>query len=596
MHARHRRATWLAAVLIAATVGVAYHNSLSGPFIFDDLDSIVGNPRIRALWPPSEALGGTSRPLVALTLAANYAAGGLAVRGYHALNLVIHLLAALALFAILRRTLAGPRLGARFAGAADGIAFAAAALWAAHPLATQAVTYVIQRAESLAGLLYLATLYATIRGAASARRAVWWYALAAVACVLGAATKPTIASAPLVVLLYDRFFLAGSFREALTRRGPLYLALAASWAVVAALAIAAPDTAAGFHLRRVTPLAYAATQPGVVLHYLRLAFWPHPLVLDYGWPLAQTFAEVAVPGLALAAIAGVTLWQAARLRPIGFAGAWFFLALAPTSSVFPIHDPAFEHRMYLALAAPVVLVVLAGHELLARRARLPLAAAALAVLGVAAACVATIRRNHDYRSEIAIWSDVVAKRPQNARGHMNLGRALLRGRDAAAAMPHLVNAVRLAPGYPEAHNNLGAAYAEQGRLDEAMVEFGSALALKPDLNDARYNLGRGLLQQSRFDQAIAELEILLRAQPSNAKAWQDLGSALTGARRLEEALAAYGQALRLAPRSPEVHNNLGVALMRLGRRDEAVSHFREALSLQPDFAAARQNLERALPR
>ena len=136
--------------MVGAVALLAYCNSLSGPFIFDDLDSIAGNPGIRRLFPLSGVLAGTPRPFAAFTFALNYALGGLDVRGYHAVNLAVHALAALTLFAILRRTFASPRLPRRYAEAAGGLALAAAALWAAHPLGTQAVTYVVQRAESLA--------------------------------------------------------------------------------------------------------------------------------------------------------------------------------------------------------------------------------------------------------------------------------------------------------------------------------------------------------------------------------------------------------------------------------------------------------------
>ena len=592
--ARGHAPGWLAPALVAAAAGVAYCNSFGGPFIFDDLDSIAGNPRIRRLWPLSEVLAGTQRPVAMLSFAVNHAFGGLSVAGYHAVNLAIHVAAALALFAILRRTLATPPLAARYGPAATALALAAAALWAAHPLTTQAVTYVVQRAESLAALFYLLTLHAVIRGALSARRAARWYALAVAACALGAATKPLVVSAPVVTLLYDRFFLAGSFRAALQRRGALYDGLAASWVVAIGLAAAAPDTAAGFHLARVTPAVYAATQPGVVLHYLRLAFWPHPLVLDYRWPPATDVAAIVVPALALAAIAGAVVWLAARRAPAGFAGLWFLLVLAPSSSFFPIHDLAFEHRAYLPLAGPVALAVVAASEGIALRRGARATASLLAALAVAAACALTIRRNHDYRSEIAIWSDVVAKRPGNVRGHSNLGRALLRVHDPAGALPHLENAVRIDPGYPEARNNRGAALAELGRLDEAIAEFRAALAPAPDFPDALSNLGRALLREKRFAEAAVPYRALTRVQPSNPVAWDALGNALAGSGEFDGAVAAYGEALRLAPDSAPIHNNLGIALIRQGRREDAVRHFREAVKLRPDFAPARQNLDRAL--
>ena len=584
--------TGLAAAVIVAVGCVAYHNSFSGPFIFDDLANIPQNSHIRRLWPLSHVLSGTARPVVAFTLAVNYAMGGLAVWGYHAVNLAIHVLAGLTLFGIVKRTLEGPRLRERYSGAATGLALAAAALWVAHPLNTQAVTYLIQRGESLAGLFYLLTLYATIRGSSSGRP-VGWYAVAVAACALGAATKPILVSAPLTVLLYDRFFLADSFRSVFQRRGVLYAGLAAAWIVMVVLARLAPDPGAGLGVT-VTPVGYAMTQPGVVLHYLRLAFWPHPLVLDYVWPTATEPLSIVAPGLVVLAIVAATLWAAVRLRALAFPGLWFILVLAPSSSVFPINDLAFEHRMYLPLTAVVVLVVVVGHELLVRRAGNRWAARALVILGVAVLCGVTIRRNVDYRSEISIWNDVVAKRPLNPRGHMNLGHAWLRVRDFERAMPELRAAVELHPEYALAHNNLGGALAEQGNLDEAIAHYHRALALAPRLSDAHYNLGLARARQSRFDDAIREYQEVLREDPAHAEAWDAMGNAHVRAGRLEQAIDSYREAVRLDPDFARAYNNLGLALASAGRWDEAIENHRRAIRGTPDVADFHVNLGNAL--
>ena len=160
---------------------LAYHNSFFGPFVFDDIPHITENPRIRQLWPPWDVLSPSSsalinaRPVVDVSLAVNYALGGYNVWGYHALNLTIHILAGLTLFGIVRRTLRQPPLRERFGAAADGLALAAALIWTVHPLQTESVTYVIQRAESIMGLFYLLTLYCFIRGAASPRPRLWYW-------------------------------------------------------------------------------------------------------------------------------------------------------------------------------------------------------------------------------------------------------------------------------------------------------------------------------------------------------------------------------------------------------------------------------------
>ena len=295
-----RWAVPLAAGLIVLATLAAYANSFQGVFVFDDQPSIVDNPTIRHLWPiwrvlfpPSHGETVSGRPLLNLTFAVNYALGGLNPWGYHAVNLAIHVLAALPLFGILCRTLRLPPLRDRFGRSATLPALAISLLWAVHPLQTESVTYVAQRAESLCGLFYLLTLYCFIRGAtidpasrSAVRRPPLWYSAAIFSCLLGMATKEVMATAPLMVLLFDRTFLAGSFAQALRRRWGLYLGLAATLGGLAYLVVATPagrGGTAGF----ATPEAlgaweYIRSQPAAILHYLRLAVWPHPLCIDYG--------------------------------------------------------------------------------------------------------------------------------------------------------------------------------------------------------------------------------------------------------------------------------------------------------------------------
>ena len=271
---------------VLATIA-AYSNSFRGVLIFDDEPWIVNNRAIRQLWPiqswllPQEVLV-RGRPVISFTLAVNYALGATNVRGYHALNLAIHILASLVLFGIVRRTLVSPGLGNRFDAVAMPLALVVTILWAVHPLQTQAVTYIIQRCESLVGLFYLLTLYCVIRGATSARPSIWSVA-AVTTCVLGMATKESMATAPIVVLLYDCTFLSGSFRSALRTRLGLYLGMAASWAVVAGLLIATGfyGGTTGFAVNQFTWWSYLGTQPAVLVHYLRLCSGP----ADFAWTM-----------------------------------------------------------------------------------------------------------------------------------------------------------------------------------------------------------------------------------------------------------------------------------------------------------------------
>ncbi len=303
----------LAALVIILAGLAAYANSLSDAFVFDDIDQIVSNPAIRQLWPPWKFFVPLNRPIPNLTLAVNCAlSGGVQdVASYHAFNIVVHILAALTLFGLVRLTLNLPALRARFEGAATALALATALIWEVHPLQTEAVTYIIQRQESLAGLFCLLALYCVARGALSERPRPFdsaqgaprlcsgrWYIAAFAACVLGMLSKQTAATAPLAVFLYDWIFLSGSFLDTLRRRWPVYLALAATWLLLIpsfAPQANAQHASAGFQVGGITWFSYAVTQLGVILHYLRLSFWPAGLCLDYNWPLAKGAAAI-LPG------------------------------------------------------------------------------------------------------------------------------------------------------------------------------------------------------------------------------------------------------------------------------------------------------------
>jgi tetratricopeptide (TPR) repeat protein len=606
------------AVLIVAAVVTAYHNSLDGPFIFDD-DGIVEKLRNHRLsvW---SMMAGSTRPLVQLSFAANYALSGVDVSGYHLVNLAIHVLAALLLFEIARRTLAQRAAdGARAAGLASAIAL----IWAVHPLHTESVTYVSQRAESLAGCFALATLYCVIRGASSTRSG-WWYGGASVACLLGMASKPVMVVTPLVVLLYDRVFLAGSWRAAWERRRALYLCLAATWGLLAIVLSGHHESAAtaGFSMTDVSAAEYIRSQPGVVLHYLRLALWPFPLVLDYAWPVANDAAGIVIPALAI--VASLALVVATfRTRPaLAFLGAAFFLLIAPSSSVIPIKDLAAEHRMYLPLA-PLVALLVVGADAAARGARNAAGSRfvyALALTGGLVLTVLTVRRNAQYQSTMTMWTDVVSRRPQNARGHNNLAYALFEARRFPESATHAARAVELDPDYADAHNNLGRALAEQGDYERAAQHYGAALRLRPDYAAAHNNLGialektgnpeaavghyaealqldpdyaeaysnRGLAlaKLGRFDEAIADFSQALRLRPDYAEVYANLGNTYLAQGNAREAIRQYGNALRLAPGFAELHYNMALALSADGRREEAAAHYAEATRLKPALGAA----------
>jgi Flp pilus assembly protein TadD len=601
---------WMPGVVLAAGIA-AYLDSFKGVFLFDDLPRIVENPNLRRFASVWSSLPGDERPLSSLSLALNYAMSGLNVWSYHLFNLAVHLLAALALFGVVEGTLRTPRFRGAARDSARGFGFVVALLWVLHPLQTESVTYINQRAESMMGLFYLLTVYCVIRGA-DAKRPGPWYGAAVIACALGMGTKAVMVTAPVLVLVYDRVFLSGSLAEAFRRRWALHAGLFGTLAVLGVTGVASlilnpnptqrQDLTVGLGYPGSTPLEYALTQPGVIFHYLRLSLWPHPLCLDYWWPLGESPQAIVLPLLLVGALLVGTIASFWRWPQLGFAGAWFFLVLAPTSSVIPVRDPAFEHRMYLPLAAVIVVVAVAFQWLLGRAGetlRLPHAARrtvlVASVLLVAGACGAvTIRRQQDYQSPYAMWGNVVKQRPANPRAHFNLANALLAQGRVEEAIPHYREAIRLKDNNVEAHNNLGAALAQKGRLEEAISHYREALRLDDKNIRSHNNLGLALETQGKVEEAISHYREALRLNDNFVEAHFNLGNALRTQGKVEEAIFHYREALRLKDNDSEAHNNLAVALAQTGRMEEAIQQLRRALELDPYNANAKRNLTWAL--
>ena len=585
---------WLYPLLIVAATLLTYANSFSGPFIFDDLTwipEIPENPHIRH--------PGTGRPLVCLTLALNYALSGLKPWSYHMFNLAIHASAALALFGIVRRTLQGPRSRERFGAHANGLAAAIAILWAVHPLQTESVTYIIQRAESLMGLFLVLTLYCVIRGHDSPRR-LWWHTGAVACCALGMGSKEGMVIAPIIVLLYDRIFLADSWSEVWNRRSGLYTGLSATWLIL--IALVAVNRMRGGYLPGFTvisPWHYAQNQFGAIAHYLRLTFWPNRLCLDYGWQASALPKSWILAGVIIVwPLLVVTVLALERAPALGFLGAWFFLTLAPSSSVIPIQDMVAERRMYLPLAAVVTLAVLSiwsAPELLSRRFGPTRAARGWACFALTAAIAGalawrTTERNREYHSAIVIWTDTIHQRPQNPRAWNNLGYSYYKAGQFDSAIASYQHAIELLPTYPMVHVNLGDVCIAQGRYQEAVTHLSEALRLNPDDADAHNDLGFALQQLGDREKAMVHFRAAIRARPDNPRAHHNLSVLLADLGQFEQAISELQTVRRLLPDQPEIPYKLGLLLYSRGRYSEACANFAEAVRLKPDFEQAREHL------
>lgn len=578
---------WAFPVLAILTLAL-YWQTLRSPFVFDDLPGIVENPHIRTLLPLTESLsapggtGASGRPVVALSLAVNYAIGGLDVRGYRLANLALHALCGAVLLGLVRRTL----LGVGYARSrADGMAWVCALLWLVHPLQTDALNHVIYRNEALAALFFLCTLYGVARAAAG-RRPVGWALLAVGACALGMGSKETMAAGPLVALLYDRAYWAGSFAGALRARPMLHAGCAATWLILGACVALADRGESVAYWGSGSAIDYAALQTGVLLHYLRLALWPHPLIFDYGdAPPTDLLAPqwISVPlALGLVSLALVATWRWPR---IGTPALAFLLLLAPTTSFIPIAgETVAEHRMYLPLAGTVLAA--------AALARAVPAAPRAIVTGVVLAALAatTVARNRAYESDQILWEDTVAKRPTNGRAHGTL--AVLHGAAGRFEQSerHARRALELNPQDDFAHANLAAALLAQGRDEPGLMELQRAIALRPE--NARWRLlsAEVLLRLGRMNEAIPLLEEGTRLAPEVAAIWEALAAARMESGDEAGAAAALRRVLKLDPGRLSAQLELARANGRLGNSETAVDGYRQVLRADPDHVEALNNM------
>ena len=638
------RLAWVAAFIAVGVI--AYSSALRAPFVYDDIPALVQNESIRALAPAAFTPPANSplsgRPLVNVSFAVNAAfnramdvAPGMEgeTTNYRVTNLVLHIAVGLLIFGIVGRT-ARRAWEAGSDSTLDATTFAGAVtlLWLAHPLNSEAVIYLTQRTELMVSLFYAATVYAAIQAsdATDAQTRRRWRICAVVACALGMLSKEVMFTAPFVILLYDRAFRVSSWGELWsdTERRPFYATLFATTLIVLATTFGgARAQSVGFDLG-VTWYEYLYTQAWAIARYLRMVFWPVGLTFDYGdIPVRDARG---IPGAVLLSTLGIgtaIAWTRPRFLWLGFLGAWFFLLLAPSSSVVPIRtEMAAERRVYLASVAVVVLAVL-GLSILLRRGRFGVRAtvgATAALVVVLTAC--TFNRGRTYQSNETLYRDLVEKAPNNPRAHIGFGLTLAqegpeRLAEAERALRH---AVTLDSNSFVAWRSLGIVQLMRSDWRSAIPSLERALARRPGVLDVTVGLARAHVELGQADAAIpyvqqagtADLDLLWslgailveRGQPARALPFLELAAAqgnppprglgllsLAYAQvgRREESLTAARLATSLAENDARTFLFAGRAMKALGRTTDARQYLTHAMTLEPTLGDAQKELQSA---
>lgn len=585
------------ALLSAAVLG-AYSGVYKVPFIFDDKAWILQNPSIFRLMPEWPF---RPRWFAELTLSLNFRLGGFNVFGYHVFNVIVHIAASSILFLLVKKTLEVSRIqtSALFYERRSEVALFSSLVWALHPLQTESVTYIIQRCESLMGVFYLLGIYCAAAASLS-KRPFAGYSLTVLFYALGLACKEVMLTFPAVLFLYDSFFITGSFSGTVKRRWRLYLVLAlVSLTVISSVRHVffgqGESLSAGFGMRSVSAFEYLMMQPGVILHYIKMCFWPSPQTIHYYVKLPESGPLVAAQAAVLlsALSAGILLFR--KRNGAGFLILVFFILLSPTSSFIPLQDAAAEHRLYLSLACysagiTALLFFLSG------KIRKKTTAVMFRAAVLSAYCLVlfllTLQRNADYKDELTLWQSALEVQPGNPKVHNSLALEYMERGEVYKGIHHAEEALRRRPNFPSAHINLGICYESLGRLKEAEEKFNDALRLQPGNEDALTNLGNLHVRLKNYEQAEKYYKKALQNSPANTVTLSNLAGLHYLKGDYDSARAAYKKAIESNPYDAESWSNLGYVLIQAGNQAEGIKHIERALELDPDLAIAKNNLKR----
>jgi tetratricopeptide (TPR) repeat protein len=571
---------------------------------FDDPEYVSANPHVRTgITPANIAWAFTSTeaanwfPLTRLSHILDCQLFGLRSGWHHLVNVLLHALAALLLFAFLNRS-----TGRRWPSAA--VAF----LFALHPLHVESVAWVAERKDSLSAFFWSLALWSYVRYVERPR--LGRYLLVVLAFGLGLLAKPMIVTLPIVLLLVDVWPLERASGWSWSRMVPLLGEKIPLFAMSAAVACATfLVQQAGGAVRSIDTFPLGLRLENALISpvvYIGKLFWPAGLAVFYPYPRAIPVWQAAAAALFIAAIS-VAAWRSARKYPYLMAGwLWYLVTLGPVIGILQVGAQARADRYtYIPTVGLTIMLGWGAADLLrvAPRAR-PVAAALAATVGACCVALTWIQIGY-WRDSRTLFAHAVAVTEGNYLAHHNLGVALAaEPADLDQAIAEYQAALRIRPDYARAHTDLGSALARlPGRLPDAMAEFRAALAISPDLAIPHNNLGSALAQAGRWSEAISEYRAALAIDPDYLDAGQNLAEAeynlgLALAKtdgRASEAIAHLEAALRLRPDFAEAHNNLGVILAQApGGAGGAIEHFQAALRIDPDYADAHLNLGLAL--
>jgi Flp pilus assembly protein TadD len=535
------------------------------------------------------------RPFSNIGFALNYYLHGENVVGYHAVNIVIHLLATIFFFSLVKVTLT-TRPFSLEPKTISIIALLSAFLWSINPIQTQSVSYIVQRMNSQASMFFVLSmlLYARARLSTPGAKSKTLLVGSLLSGILAIGSKEMAATLPFFILCYEWYFLQDLDRGFAKRKAVFIVAAFLLMAATALYFLGGSPVErilAGYNFRDFTPVQRLLTQPRVVLFYLSLFFFPHPNRLNLDHDFTLSFSYLDPPSTTLSLILILALCVAAvllakRHRLLSFGILWFLGNLVIESSVIGL-EIIFEHRLYLP---SMFLVVALVHVLITRVKPSWFAAAVLVSAGIVCT-LWTYQRNQVWADPELFWKDAIGKSPDKPRAYNNLGTVLIKKEQYQAAADAFRAAILRNPRTPKPNYNLASALVRMGRLDEAADQLEITLRRAPANYLAHNNLALIRLRQRRFEDAEKHLRSAIQIKPDYDNAYNNLGVLMRRQGKLEEAIPYFKIAIALDPGYAEAHNNLGYTLKMEGKLALAIAHFEKALDLAPGYQIAQKNLE-----
>lgn len=594
------------ALLLALCLGV-YWGTLQASFHFDDVDYIVNNRYIKDFGKlidgPSEAerlrlssnlrTNLKTRFFTYATFWMNHKTGGLNPYGFHAVNLAIHFINSIFVYLLVKALCKTPLLkSSKLSARSPYIALLASALFAVHPVQTQAVSYVSQRFTSLVALFYLLTviMYIKWRVSDDQGRPVWsknaaCYFVAIISAIAAVKTKESAFTIPLMLLMTDIAFFG--FKKEFKR----YLWLLPFVLISASIPLSLMG--AGEPLSALTAKSsrwlYLLTSMSVMLTYLRLLVLPVNQNLDYDYPLYESFANpfallslLIVAGAAVFALYSI-LRPRISLKIAGFGILWILIALSVENGIIVLDDVINEHRIYLPSIGLFICLAVFAISYVETHKNIVIG---VCIAVIFAMSIAAHSRNKVWRDEITLWGDTVKKSPIKGRALFNLGAAYQRAGMNFEALDYLNKALKVNPKDVDALNNLGLLYQTEGQTEKAVATYSEAIKIKPDDSELFDNLGLAYMARNDFENAEKSFLGALKAMPENSNAHHNLG-ALYGMKGMtDKAIHHLETAYAINPEDTDILLNLAKAYEDKGLFEKAEKFYLLALKLNPGFAPA----------